>query len=291
MEINSLKPGPRLLVAAGVHGDEFEPIRAVQILGERFESGSKLLCGTLTLIPCVNDAAFQLGQRCADDGMDLARTCPGRSDGSVTERLAAALSEQIQKADYFIDLHTGGNAYELFPLAGYMLHNDLEILRKQRMMASAMNLPLVWGTSSRLEGRSLSVARDARIPAIYCEYGGGSGVCLRAVESYVSGVQHVMSYLDMIDFPALNSAVRWAVEDDRPESGHLQVSHPSPANGFFMAAVKPGHFVHQGDLLGTVTTLQGQHMQTVSPCDGLVVMLRAFPKVSEGDALGLVLPV
>ena len=43
-----------------------------------------------------------------DDQLDLARTCPGRSDGSVTEQTAWALSESIRSADFYIDLHTGG---------------------------------------------------------------------------------------------------------------------------------------------------------------------------------------
>ena len=40
-------------------------------------------------------------------------------------------------------------------------------------MARAFNLPLIWGTDASLEGRSLSVARDAAVPAIYAEYLGG----------------------------------------------------------------------------------------------------------------------
>ena len=35
------------------------------------------LRGRLTLIPLVNEAAYQLGRRTAEDGLDLARTCPG----------------------------------------------------------------------------------------------------------------------------------------------------------------------------------------------------------------------
>lgn len=40
-------------------------------------------------------------------------------------------------------------------------------------MARAFGLPLIWGTDPTLPGRSLSVARDANVPAIYAEYLGG----------------------------------------------------------------------------------------------------------------------
>ena len=61
------------------------------------------------------------------------------------------------------------NDFSLFllavlPLVGYGLHGDESVLEGQRQMARAFNLPVVWGTDASLEGRSLSVARDANPP-------------------------------------------------------------------------------------------------------------------------------
>lgn len=81
---------------------------AVRRLGEELDPGT--LRGEVTLVPVVNEPAFHRGTRTADDGLDLARTCPGRPDGSETERVAHALSELIRSHDHFIDLHTGGTA-------------------------------------------------------------------------------------------------------------------------------------------------------------------------------------
>src|SRR3954471_17040588 len=86
--------GPRVLITGGVHGDEFEAMAALgrlcALLGER------VVRGQVTLVPVVNEAAFRLGQRVAGDGLDLARTCPGRPDGSVTEQIAHALSALLR---------------------------------------------------------------------------------------------------------------------------------------------------------------------------------------------------
>src|SRR5262245_64646620 len=82
------------------------------------------LHGRVTLVPVVNEPAFRRGQRTAEDGLDLARTCPGRADGSVTERVAHALTGLIRSADYYVDLHTGGTRLRVLPLVGYMLHPD-----------------------------------------------------------------------------------------------------------------------------------------------------------------------
>ena len=43
-------------------------------------------------------------------------------------------------------------------------------------LARALNMPIIWGTYPHLDGRTLSVARDAKVPAIYAEWMGG-GVC------------------------------------------------------------------------------------------------------------------
>ena len=130
-------PGPHLLITGGVHGDEFEPIVAIRKLIEHFGSNSS--CGMskvlLTLVPIVNEAAYLRGSRTAEDELDLARVCPGDPNGSITERTAHALSELIQQADYYIDLHTGGTTASVWPMTGYSLHPEKKILEQQRAMA------------------------------------------------------------------------------------------------------------------------------------------------------------
>ena len=217
------------------------------------------LRGKLTLVPVVNEAAFARGSRVADDGLDLARTCPGRPDGSITEQTAHALSELIRSADYYIDLHTGGTTLSVWPLTGYMLHPQPDVLEKQRAMARAFNLPVIWGTDPSLDGRSMSVARDANVPAIYAEYLGGGRCSPDGIDAYVRGCLNVMSSLGMLDLPPPTSNVQFVVEDPRPNSGHMQSSYPSPADGYFEPAVELGQPISIGQPLGWIVDPLGQH--------------------------------
>ncbi len=281
--------GPHLLITAGVHGDECEPMEAVRQLFRRLSA--ERLRGRVTLVPIVNEPAFRLRQRTAEDGLDLARTCPGRDDGSTTERIAAALSRLIRSADYYIDLHTGGALFDISPLAGYVLHADRAVLDRQREMAQAFNLPIVWGTSPRLEGRSLSVARDAGVPAIYAEYGGGGGMNAGAIEAYVAGCLNVARWLNIVDGPRAEPRIEHIVEDDRDQSGHLQIQHPAPADGVFMPKVSLGQVVRRGQPLGVVTDIWGERaIEVPAADDGIVLFLRVPPPVSAGDCLGGILP-
>jgi predicted deacylase len=286
------KAGPHFLITAGVHGDEFVPMLAVRDLIRRFSNDDELrrsLCGSITLVPVVNETAFARGHRCGEDGLDLARTCPGQADGSVTERAAFELSVLIRKTDFYIDLHTGGTELSVFPLAGYVLHRDRAILETQREMAKAFNLPLVWGTSAELDGRSLSVARDAGVPAIYVEYLGGTAGCAEGQSKCVDGCLNVMSHLGFIDRESPASVVEEIIEDYRPESGHMQVCNPSPITGFFQPTVELGQDVDSGSILGTVSSVGGGDTREIAATQsGRVVVLRQFPRVNKGETVGVI---
>jgi predicted deacylase len=284
--------GPHLLITGGVHGDEFESIAAIRELVRRFDSDPALraqLQGRLTLIPIVNEAAFLRGHRLAEDGRDLARSCPGRPDGSVTEQTAWALSERIRAADYYIDLHTGGTEFAVHPLAGYTLHADPTILDTQRLMARAFNLPVVWGTAPNLDGRSLSVARDAKVPAIYCEYLGSARCDSEGVTAYVEGCLNVMGELGMLRWPKPNTRIEYVIEDPSPGSGHMQIQNPSPATGFFEPSVALGMPIQSGEKIGTVYELGTfQPHDVISQQNGLVLVLRTFPRVTQGESVGVI---
>lgn len=281
---------PHLLIIAGVHGDEFEPMVAVRQFWRQLQATP--VRGTITCIPIVNGPAFLRGQRTGEDGLDLARTMPGRADGSPTERIAAALAPMIREADYLIDLHTGGRLFRIAPLSGYVLHRDRAVLDVQRRMARAFNCPIIWGTHPGLDGRTLSIARDAGVPAIYVEAGGGETFEQAAVDLCVAGCFNVAATLGFIDRPAAKSGVEHVVEDPRGASGHLQVMHPSPAAGFFQPAVDLGERVSAGQLWGTVLDPFGVLLGDVKAAEsGLALFLRAVPAVQEGESTGGVLPL
>ena len=286
------RSGPTLLISGGVHGDEFEPMaairRLIRIFADDMEFANKLT-GSVQLIPVVNEAAFIRGHRTADDQLDLARSCPGDFQGTVTQRTAAALSELIGQADAYIDLHTGGTELCVYPLTGYHLVADGKILETQRRMARAFNLPFIWGTSAKTDGRTLHAARVAGVPAIYAEYFGSATISQCGVDAYVEGCLNVMGVLGMIDRGLPPSRIEQIVEDDRPNSGHMQICNPSPITGFFEPAVELGALVKKGQLLGTVCSPLGDDVREISAeTDGKVLVLRTFPRVHEGETLGVV---
>ncbi|MCA9229625.1 MAG: succinylglutamate desuccinylase/aspartoacylase family protein [Planctomycetales bacterium] len=286
--IQGEQAGPHLLITAGVHGDEFEGIVAVQrLMRELVATATR---GKVTLVPVVNESAFGQKNRCGKDGLDLARTCPGNPQGSVTEQAASALTQLIETADLYVDLHSGGVTMDVYPLAGYMLVESPQVLEASRRMARAFALPLVWGTTDKLDGRSMSAARDAQVPAIYVEYRGEGRCNQHGVEAMINGCRNVMAEFGLLEKVVPEPRQQIVHEDPRPESGHMQICCPAPKDGVFETAVTVGQFVKQGDVLGTLSDpFTGEGQEVVSSQTGSVIVLRTYPQVGQGDALAVVL--
>ena len=278
--------GPRALLIAGVHGDEWEGIAALHRLVQRLPDLD--VCGRITVVPIANFSAFELAERCGADGLNLARACPGNAHGSPTQQVARELSDLIENADYLVDLHTGGTRYQVWPLAGYMLVKDAAVLNQQRRLARALGLPLVWGTWGGLEGRTLSVARDAGVPAIYAEYLGGS-FCSAGVEAYFQGCLNVLAEMGNLDESHRQATPPpRVVEDDRENSGHLQINHPAPCAGFFEPLVKLGERVERGQILGALWE-RARRIEIGAAQSGEVLMLRAVCRVEADEMLAVIL--
>lgn len=289
--IDSKKDGPIVLITAGVHGDEYEPIIAAQKLIGLLES--KLIVGKVLIVPCVNSTAVELHTRFGDDGLDLARVCPGNVNGSSTEKDAAEISELIKHSDYLIDLHTGGRILDIFPMVGYMLHPTEMVLAEQREMAKAFGLPMIWGTECSPNGRTLSVARDAMVPAIYVEYGGGSTVRKEIIQSYTAGCLAVLAYLKMFDNVVKETtSPKYWVEDPTPQNGHLQSKMPSPTDGIFVPNKSVGDGINEGEMIGQIIDMQsGNKIPIYVQETGIILFLRCDAIVKKGDSLGGIVPV
>lgn len=283
--------GPHVLILAGIHGDEFEPMLAAMNLQTLLKN--KLRRGNVTIVAVANQGAYLNGTRCASDGKDLARVMPGRGDSaSLTKRTASRLSDLILRADYLIDLHTGGTLYDIMPLAGYMLHQDKSVLDMQRKMAAAFGLPTIWGTAPE-KGRTLSVAWKHGIPAIYAECHGGLAVNPRTIKRYERGCMNVLRMLGMIRSARVTpSNNRLWLEDHSPGQGHLQSKLPSPQAGIFVPSINLGEKIVKGQTIGRIIDpLQQVNCSVTVQESGVVFMLRRSSKVNVGDTLGGILPV
>ena len=84
--------GPTLAVLAGVHGDEYEGIRAIPRIFRALDQAD--LRGRLIAVPVCNVPAYRTATRSSPiDGLNLARVFPGDPRGTVTQRIAHVVTE------------------------------------------------------------------------------------------------------------------------------------------------------------------------------------------------------
>lgn len=119
-KIESGRPGPRLLVLGGVHGNERTGVDAVRRLRLRFGSkGERLRRGSLT-VAVGNPAAVRRNMRGSVRHADLNRCFTPEKigmPGTYEERRAAELAPVIAAADVLVDLHAVNTPAEPFVVA------------------------------------------------------------------------------------------------------------------------------------------------------------------------------
>jgi predicted deacylase len=280
---NGVTAGQTLVAFAGIHGDEFEGIQAVHETFERLNPAE--MSGRFIVVPIAHLAAYHSSHRSSPiDSLNLARTFPGKPDGTATERIAHYLSEKIiVHADFFIDLHSGGTAYLMPAMIGYDAA-DSESGRMSREAARHVGMPVMWGHTKLGPGRSLGEAAQRNIPWLYTESAGGCRVLADALVQYKNALENLLRFLKILPGALSASAPEVHLLGD----GDLDDAMFAETAGFFVAGVNLLDRVEQHQVVGLIRDVFGATLAEVrAPAKGVVAMLRANPVVSPGDSVCL----
>lgn len=279
--ITGARPGPVLALTGAIHGDEYEgPL----VLSELIRSiDPATLAGTLLIAPLCNPDAAAVGQRASpSDGKNLARVFPGSASGTPTEIMAGIITrEVITPADALIDLHSGGTVIGCETFAGYA-DQPGGIGARSAALARAFGAPVVWRHPPPCApGRTLSVAWDRGIPAIYLEATGGPFPSEDVLDVYRQGVARALIHLGH-----LQGSIAPVEQICLTGSGDLDHAVGAPASGLVTAHVRPMQSLAAGEHAFTITDLSGQVIANVaSPVSGVAVFVRRSRWVEEGELL------
>src|SRR5690242_1565416 len=275
--------GPRLTVLAGVHGCEYAPMAAVRRWAHAL--AGRELRGSVRAVPVLNLPAFRARSPFVvpDDGKNLNRCFPGDRAGTVAERLAhAAFTQLIEGSDALVDAHAGDMVEALEPFALYDAGASED---RAREMAAAYGLGYVIrqepGPGRAVGGTTSTAAAEIGIPAIIAEAGGCGLVEAAAVDAHVRGLDQVLAALGMTDGPVAATA---------PVRLGRFLWLRSVSEGWWEPAVHPGERVAEGQMLGTVSSLDGAEvLQSVTaPAPGVPMFITSSPAVAaDGLLLGL----
>ena len=192
-------PGPRVLMVAGNHGDEWEGQIA---LGRLIQSITpEQIRGQLVILPSANFPASMAGQRTSpiDDG-NLNRTFPGDPLGSVTEQIAWWMEHALLPGfDYSFDFHSGGNSLVYLPSTLAYRDRDPQRMEAVLGLVRAFGAPAAYIVDAPLSGGRSFTAASIRqgVTSIATEVGGGGYVTPQSMALMEGGMRRLLAHVGL----------------------------------------------------------------------------------------------
>ncbi len=274
--VRGTRPGPRLLITAGIHGDELNGIAVIHRLAAGIDPAT--LAGTLVMVPGLNTPGLLQDAREFATGAgrgfaNLNRSMPGKSPGGTAELYAEALWTRLLRpnADAAVDLHTQsrGTAYVLYAFAS---------TPRTRRMAELVQ-PDVIKLDKGEKGTVENELVPAGVPAITFELGAPGVFDAATVARAVAGLRNLMTEMAMLPGKVRAPAAP-------PFTGNDLVNVSSLRGGWATALAPLGSLVGKGQPLAVVRDPFGRVVDTVvAPRAGRIVSSFTDPRRDPGSLI------
>jgi uncharacterized protein len=273
--VRGAKPGPRLLLTAGIHGDELNGIAVIHDLAA-IDPAS--LAGTLVMVPGLNTPGLLQSERewTPDNGRaqpNLNRAMPGEAGGRGIEDYAGRLWTHLlrRNADTAVDLHTQsrGTAYVTYAFA------STTRTRRMAELVAPDIIKLDRGEKGTLENE----LTNAGVPAITLELGRPEVFDAATIARAGAGLRNLMRELGMLTGPVAPPTTPAFLSNDI-------VVVRAPVAGFARLQVALGAPVARGDTLAVIADAFGREVARVTaPQSGRVNTIATDPRRGRGDML------
>ncbi len=270
----SFKPGPIVLITAGIHGDEVNGVEVVrQIIAKKINKPQR---GTIICIPVLNVFGFLNMNRFFPDGRDLNRVFPGKKNGSLASRFAYQfINEILPVADFCLDFHTGGASRFNAPHIRVDSKNE-----KLVAFAKIFNAPFVL-FSKNLDGSLRATCAKKGIDILLFEGGKSQSSCKEIAREGVEGTMRILHHLEMLN-------ANFTTPKPKTDSIIINKSMWLRAkySGLLHIKVPISKHVEKGEVLATITDPYGKMRHIVKAMNpGYIINVNEAPIVYQGDAI------
>ena len=278
--------GPKVVVIAGNHGDEYEG----QIIASRLarEVTPEAVTGQLVIVTMANYPAAEAGLRVSpvDDG-NLNRCFPGNPSGSATEVIAHYIETTLLAgADLVVDLHSGGSSLVYdganmlaleprSPKESEQVWTLLAAFGLDRAMLHVPN-PVTISSATRRQGGI----------SIVTELGGGGTVTPSVLRKAEAGVRHLLGHFGLLHGPLVPQHAPGTPRIMRIDAAYHYVF--AREAGIFEPLVELGQRVSAGEPAARLHFPQTPSREPETYCfqsTGEVVCKRVPAKAQLGDCL------
>lgn len=265
--INGRKNGKTVLITSGIHGGEYEGIRAATEIARELDPEE--IYGQLMIIHPCSVQTFQAKAEniTPDDGKNLNRVFPPEKNGTLTDKIAWTLWEKFQcKAEFHIDLH-GCFSDWITPHVYYTGVASSEVIAKAKAAAEQVSVPYM--VKSVATSGAYNHGGTHGIPGILLERGHTNLFSEEDIYLYKIDVRNVLRHLGVIS------------GEKEPQSIHpvevgelIYASSKSEYRGCWYPSIKVRDRLKKGDKIGEVKDFFGNVLDTTyATCDAVVLYM------------------
>ncbi|QIB65102.1 M14 family metallopeptidase [Kineobactrum salinum] len=287
--------GPTLWINGQVHGTEVCGIVAGMEFCRNLDPAS--LKGSVVFTASANPLALESRTWATqqDFGQNLDTLFPGRSNGFITERMAACLMAEILavRPALLLSMHAQGTDFESQIYGVYKLPPNCVVEPSYLYRLLRVFNPFAICHQSVLPGSGEHPGNHAGaldylalvngIPAFMVEFGVAQRATPEEVQLGIACYRNICVELGMLE----RSDTAAFITKSRLVNarGHLNVD----VGGIWQSPLKSGAVVKAGDPIGTITDFTGVVLATVTlPMDILLIALRLDPVVHTGDSVAYI---
>ena len=278
--------GPRVVLMAGNHGDEYEGQVILSKLIRDLDPSD--LEGQVVILPMANFPAAEAGLRTSplDDG-NLNRSFTGRVGDAPTQVIAHHIeSVLLEGADYLIDLHSGGSSLDYLPSMLMPWEDSDPDNARRRALLDAFGLPhaLLFDRDMEASYSSSAAARRGAI-SLTTEIGGAGRVTPAYLALAERGLRRALAEIGVYrgSLVAEAEAVPTRYFEIRPEhyvyASEPGLFEPLAGLGDTVEAGQPAALLHHPETPGWAPT------PVAFGAAGLVICQRVPALTRRGDCL------
>lgn len=278
VSIDSGVPGPSVVVAGNLHGDEVTGVVALQDLAAWLPTAIRR--GRVAVFPSLNPRGLERGSRgVPGDQDDPNRHFPGDAKGTPAQQHAQAVWKATgsQGPEFVIDLHADAVIAIPYALVDRVLNGRPTLFDRCGALAAASGLTVVreyppaqyhaFGLARSFTG---AVTNGIGIPSVTLEIGPRRAIDPQAIDAAGYALRGMLGHIGVVDVEERPHASRVAGGPWRRENGPR-----TTATGLVVPVVLPGVLLDAGRTIVEVRDVEGHVLDRIAmPVAGFVM---SFP--------------
>ena len=283
--IKNGKGNRRVCIVTGTHGDELEGQMVCYLVAKQLNEHPELLDGTVEIYPALNPLGIDTIQRGIPNfDLDMNRIFPGNPNGTMVEQAAHLIVEDLKGADLVFDIHSSNLYLRETPQVRINVLNEKELVP----LAQHLNIDFVWvhDAATVLESTLAHSLNSTGTKCLVAELGVGQRINHKMCNRLTLGIFNLMKELGMwkgdVDQSLISDPI--VCKGDKVEFLNAETS------GIFITELKCGVVIAEGEEIGQIVEpMTGKILsRVVSPVEGYMFTIRAYPRVYEGSLMARV---